>query len=301
MLRCPLHASRVPSREEMTAFVFILDATLAISEPDPPVGAEVLREVKQAAQGALDASEPKRARVVEAARDRHWMIDAEPVDTGKVRVVLTDATLAVVSDREAFWKSLAHAIRNHAFTLSTLLEGAVHENGDPEVAALFRHFASPIAKLTTLAAQMANPMAVDVGERQAVEVQALVARALAEVPTVRAASEITSNVELWIDEARMHDAVVALLAHGARLVAKDQQATLAVSEHAERIELIVRGAARAPLAGLEDVWKPFHLAERGGDGRLAAARAIVVAHGGEVIAEKVGAEFRLGMRLPRRA
>ncbi len=274
----------------------------ALLTPFSWLGAAALSAV----DGAERTGQAQRTEGRDFARATHWLVDAVVVGKTpwRARITLIDATLVVSADRQAVHAKLVHAMRNVSFAVLSVLEAL--EGNRPEGADLDRyldHLRQPAESLARTMARFEACMSPVVPSMDPLSVRALVEGALLRIdPACRPAQVSLPEADVFLrgDAELLSETIASMLESGGQRAAPFLDADQVDVGGRSHVRIVVTRTASAAeqraVAGLWDL--------AGGVGldvplRLAFGRAVVLAHGGDVLSDLVaGGTVRLGLRLP---
>jgi signal transduction histidine kinase len=245
-------------------------------------------------------------------RDQHWMVHAEIVRQAPllIRVVGVDASAAVSEERRALLRGLVHGLRNASFSLDALL-ATVDLSSPDDVRTMVSYLRAPIRWLQELSSGLGGLVERATLQTRTVRIDEVTQLALERTREVLAAHAVTprcvseeAHLAVEADTEQLTAALAAIIdnavRHGPpsepveieakRLREGDPQVEIAVCDRGESL----------PISMLGRIWAPLqHHRSRGIGLGLTLARDVVLAHGGEVFAERPGkGGTRIGMRLP---
>jgi signal transduction histidine kinase len=259
---------------------------------------------------ALGGGEASRV-VAEPGRARHWIVRARKIEgePWRARVVGFDASEAVAEAQRSFVPALVHEIRNVGFGLRSTVEALALEEPTADLLAMYvarmRGSFDRLAVLGDKLVALARPPAL---VRSRVELAALVDRAVDRVDVaVKAAGCAIARdlpdeaIAIDGDGAVLQAALGSLVENAARHGPPSATIRIRARRAGDQVEIAVLDEGAGPVDDARaEMFEP--LVRRHGSGAglgLTMARAAVVAHGGEVFAERSeSGSFAVGMRLP---
>jgi two-component system, OmpR family, sensor histidine kinase VicK len=280
-----------------------MGATLGFASPLASAALELVG-ARARAQGAP----PMVVR--DELRDQHWIVHAEVLrgDPLLVRVVGVDASAAVGEERRALLRGLVHGLRNASFSLDALL-ATVDLDSPDDLRTMVSYLRAPVSWLQALASGLGSLVERERVQTRAVQVDEIVQLAVERSRKTLEQHAVTPRclvpqLEVEADAEQLTVALAAIIdnagRHGPEHADVDIEAR-PVGEAGTQVELSVldRGETLPPSM-LARIWAPLqHHRSRGIGLGLTLARDVVLAHGGEVFAERPPTGgTRIGMRLP---